>query len=294
MRRPVRQVLAGAVGLLLGISQAWAGSAAPFMWEVKGTKATHYLIGSVHMLPESAHPLPPGLDEAYAATRGLVLEADIDDLGSPEFQTRLLAAARDDRAGGLKSRIGDKLYATLQARAVAMGAPAPICDGFRAWFCAVTLELMAMQRAGFNPELGIDQHFFARARDDGRPVLGLETAEEQGELFIGLDEKQSVAMLASTLDEITSGSQDPLELLRLWRDADLPALEKILKELRQQHPLIHARMISDRNRAWVPDLLPLFAGAAPQMVIVGAAHLPGPDGLLALLKARGLSISPAQ
>lgn len=285
--------------LLLGIvlwvpASAWAASNAPFLWQVQGAKTTHYLAGSVHMLPQSAHPLPPGLDAAYAATRGLVLEADLDELGSPEFQTRLLAAARDERPGGLKARVGQKLYASLQARAASLGAPAPICDGFRAWFCAVTLEMLAMQMAGFSPELGIDQHYFARAREDGRPVLGLETAAEQGALFIDLDEKLSVAMLAATLDEMSAGSQDPAELLRLWQEADVPALEKMLRDLRQQHPAIHARMLTDRNRAWVPELLTLFAGAEPQLVIVGAAHLPGPDGLLVLLKARGLTVSPVQ
>ena len=65
-----------------------------------------------------------------------------------------------------------------------MGVPAPVCDTFRAWFCALTLELFAMQHAGFSPAFGVDQYFYAKAREDGRPVQGLETALQQVALFI--------------------------------------------------------------------------------------------------------------
>lgn len=280
------------VVLLLASLAARAAGPAPFLWQVQGDKAVHYLLGSVHMLPPSAHPLPAALDEAYAATRGLVLEADLQELASPQFQGRLLGAALDDRPGGLKSSIGDKLYGRLQARAAELGAPGPICDAFQAWFCAVTLELLGLQAAGFTPELGIDQHYYSRALEDGRKVLGLEQAEEQVMLFIGLSEPMSVAMLAATLDELTADSRDPDELLRMWRAGDMAAMAKMLDELRTRYPKIYARLLADRNRAWIPQLLPLLAGETPQLVIVGAAHFPGPDGLLALLKAQGFKPRP--
>lgn len=277
---------------LLAPLAARAGAGAPFLWQVEGGKATHYLLGSVHMLPPSAHPLPPALDAAYAATRGLVLETDLAALASPEFQGRLLGAARDDRPGGIQARIGEKLYGRLQARAAELGAPGTMCDPFQAWFCAVTLELLALQAGGYSPELGIDQHYFNRAREDGRAVTGLESAEQQVMLFIGLADPMSVALLSATLDELTADSRDPAELLRLWQSGDLAALAEMLDELRKRYPGIHARLLADRNRAWVPALLPLLSGEVPQLVIVGAAHLPGPDGLLALLKARGLKLKP--
>ena len=266
--------------------------AAPLLWQVQGTKAVHYLIGSVHMLPASAYPLPAPLESAYAATRGLVLEADLAGLNAPELQGRMLGAAKDDSSGGLKSRIGDTLYRKLQQRAAAMGVPGPLCDDFRAWFCALTLELIGMQRAGFGAEYGVDQHFFDRAREDGRAVTGLESPEQQLALFIEMPETMSTNLLAATLDETTSESQNPEELLRIWREGDLPALEKMLKDLRRQYPGVYARLLADRNRAWIPKLTALFGSDAPQLVIVGAAHFAGPDGLLALLKEKGVSVRP--
>jgi uncharacterized protein len=271
-----------------------AAHAAPFLWEVPGPKAKHYLLGSVHLLPPTAHPLPAALEAAYAATQSVMFEADIAELTAPELQGQMLGAAREDRPGGLKSRIGKSLYAKLQKRAAALGMPTPVCDQFRAWFCAWALELYPLQQAQFSPEHGLDQYFYARARDDGRPVAGLETAAWQIGLFAGMSDPLSKQLLAATLDESTYTSQSPDELYRIWRTGDVATLEKVMKEMRQRYPELHASLLTTRNRAWLPTLLDRFRSDTPHLVIVGAAHVVGAEGLLALLKEQGLEARPAE
>lgn len=280
--------------LLSGAAQAGPvpDSAAPFLWEVQGAKVRHYLLGSIHMLPDSAYPLPEALESAYRITHSVVFESNLAELAAPELQGRMLGAARDDRTGGLQARIGKPLYRQLQKRAQALGMPTPVCEGFRAWFCALTLELFAMQQAGFNAERGVDQYFYTRTLDDGRPVVGLESAQQQLELFIGMPDILSSRLLAATLDESTTTSQSPEELHRMWRSGDLAALEKRVQQLRKQYPEVHARLLGDRNRAWLPKLIEHLSDGEPKLVIVGAAHFAGADGLLALLKARGLNPQP--
>lgn len=267
--------------------------AAPFLWEVPGPKAKHYLLGSVHLLPPAAHPLPAALEAAYVATQALVFEADLAELTAPELQGQMLGAAREDRPGGLKARIGKSLYAKLQKRAAALGMPTPVCDQFRAWFCAWALELYPLQQAQFTTEHGLDHYFYERARDDGRPIAGLETAVWQINLFAGMSEPLSKQLLAATLDESTYTSQSPDELYRIWRSGDAAGLEKVLKELRQRYPELHTTLLTARNRAWLPTLVERFKGETPHLVIVGAAHVVGPEGLVALLKEHGLEARPA-
>ena len=269
-------------------------AAAPFLWEVQGPKAKHFVLGSVHLLPSSARPLPAALDAAYAATQVLVMETDLEALASPEVQGRMLGAAREDQPGGLRGQIGRSLYRKLQKRARALGMPAQeVCADLRAWFCALTLELYPLQQAGFSIEFGIDQHYFALARDDGRPVIGLETPEFQVELFARMPQPLARQMLAATLDEATYESQTPEELYRLWRTGDLGALEDLVTDMRKRYPELYARILADRTRTWAEPLAERMKQEVPMLVIVGAAHLPGPDGLLALLKARGLEARPA-
>jgi uncharacterized protein YbaP (TraB family) len=289
-----RALFAGALALLAGVAAATEPvvAPAPFLYEVQGAKARHYLLGSVHLLPPDAVPPPPALDAAYAATRVLVVETDLDALGTPELQQRMAGAAREDRPGGLEAQVGKKLYARLQQRARELGMPTPLCAELRAWFCALALELHPLQQAGFSPTHGIDRRYYAIAREDGRPVVSLETPEFQIGLFAQMPEKMSKQMLAATLDEATTQSQTPAELLRMWREGDLAALEQVVRDLRKRYPDLYARILADRTRAWVAPLAERLGQDTPMLVVVGAAHLPGADGLIALLKEQGFEAKP--
>jgi len=275
------------VAALFAVLAQAAGDDAPFLWEVTGPKATHYLLGSVHMLPPEAHPLPEAVLAAYAATKDVVFETDLAGIASEEMQARLLGAAKEDREGGLKARVGDKVYEHLQRHARSLGMPTPVCETFRAWFCALTLEVFAMQQAGFAVEYGVDQYLYARALEDDRPVHGLEAPERQLALFVEMPEKLSNRFLAATLDEVTEAGQTPQDLRRIWSSGDLAALEKMVRDLHKRYPDVHARLLAERNHAWLPALADRLDRADPQLIVVGAAHLPGPDGLLALLKGKG-------
>jgi uncharacterized protein len=237
-------------------------------------------------------PLPVALDGAYAATRVLVVETDLDALDSQDVQGRMLGAAREDRAGGLQGQIGRKLYRKLQGRAKSLGMPTPFCADWRAWFCALALELYPLQQAQFRLDNGIDRRYFTQAREDGRAVVSLETPEFQINLFAQMPEAMARQMLAATLDEATYQSQTPEELYRMWRTSDVGALERVIKDMRKRYPELYARILADRSRAWAGPIADQFRQEAPTLVVVGAAHLPGADGLLALLKARGLEAQP--
>ena len=75
---------------------ARADSDSPFLWQVVGPHATHYLLGSVHLLPDAGNDLPQGIDEAYDAVDGLVFETDIGAIEQRQVQMALVEAARSD------------------------------------------------------------------------------------------------------------------------------------------------------------------------------------------------------
>jgi uncharacterized protein YbaP (TraB family) len=279
--------------LLLCALQAQAAPVgAPFLWQVDGGATRHFLVGSIHLLPESALPLPAALDDAYAQSQGIVLESDLATLSAPDTQLQLLASARSDKPEGLKAQIPATLYAHLRERAQALGMPMALCDGFKPWFCALTLEVFSFQHAGFDTELGIDQHYFERANADNKAVRWLEPPEEHLGLFTQMPESLSEQFLAATVEEQTEDGGSPAELLRIWHDNDLAGLEKAGRDLRTHFPKAYERLLSARNRNWVPRLAELFKSPTPLMVIVGAAHLPGPDGLIALLREQGYRVEP--
>ena len=271
---------------------AYAASDAPFLYEIQGAKARHYLMGSVHLLPASSQPLPAALEGAYAKASGVTFESDLASLADPKTQMVMLNAATADK--GLQSVVSKETWERLQKRAKAMEMPVEqVCAPYKAWFCAMTLEVFSFQREGFDAEYGLDQYFFNRALNDGKAIHWLEEPEAHLAIFTQMPDKLSEQFLIATLDEQTESGQEPEALLRMWRDGDKTELEKLTREMKARHPQAYARLLADRSHAWMPKLEKLLASDSSQLIIVGAAHLAGSDGLPALLKAKGYDIRPA-
>ncbi|MES0874803.1 TraB/GumN family protein [Sinimarinibacterium thermocellulolyticum] len=287
MRRAAWALLA-----LCGSYAAQAQSPAPFAWQVRvaGAPVTHHLVGSIHLLPPSAHPLPAGLERAYAASRRLVLESDLAALSSPAVQAQMLAAGSATSADGIAGEIPAALHARLRSRLERQSLQATLCDALRAWLCALTLELGAYQRAGFLPDLGIDQHFHARARADGRAVVWLEALEQQVALFTQMPDRLGVDFLVAALDGVDDPALSPRALLEAWRKGDVAHLHAQVERLRREHPLVYARLLAERNAAWLEPLEGWLRDGTPTLVVVGAAHLVGSDGLVAGLRERGFEL----
>ena len=287
------RALRAAALLLFGIFGCTASAGAtdaPFLWKVQGPRATHYLLGSVHMLPASAYPLPPALDAAYAQTRGLVLETDPAALEAPQTQASMIESGSSE--GGLRGEIEPALYARMRQQAQASGLPAAACDRFKAWLCALTLTLFEFQRSGMDPALGLDRHFHQRALADRREVGWLETPGSQLDLFAGMDPAMSRQFLASALDDLADPQWRPQAMVRMWRGNDVATLGRLIDEAREDYPETHERLLARRNRAWIGPLVGKLEGATPQLVVVGAAHLAGQANVLDLLAARGMQPIP--
>ncbi len=276
--------------LWLVCGHAAAQTLAPFLWRVDGPQATHYLLGSVHLLPPSIYPLPSALDDAYAASDVVVLETDIEAISSADTIQRTLQAAINPNAGGLRATLGAKDYAKLGQLIEARGLPPKLCDTFKAWFCAMTLEVMRYQQNGFSPALGIDQHYADRARSDGKTLRWLEAPEVHLALLTQMPDAAGTAYLLATLDEAEDEDADPATVLRAWQSSDTVFMNQQTAQMRREHPQAYARLLGDRNSAWLPRLVTLFDGSTPALVIVGAAHLSGDDGLVAHLTRRGYRI----
>lgn len=273
------------------VASASADADAPFLWQVQGPKTTHYLLGSVHLLPQGADELPSGIQDAYDASDGVVFETDIGAIEQPQVQIALLAAARSQQ--GLKAEIGEQMYAQLVRHAARIGMPVSACDPFRPWFCAMTIEVFSYRKAGFSGDNGIDKQIYGWAREDGKELRWLEPPTAHIGLFTGMSAALSREFLASAMDDSAGdGGDDPAELLHAWKSNDVGAIESLDRQLKAGYPGVYERLLTERNRAWMPQLKRLLDSGAPQLVVVGAAHLVGPDGVVAMLRARGYKVRP--
>jgi len=78
-----------------------------------------------------------------------------------------------------------------------------------------------------------------------------------------------------------------------WKAGDLDTLDKEMgQKMKEETPNVYQALVVDRNKKWLPQLEQMFKTQEVEMVLVGALHLSGSDGLLAQLKKSGYQVKP--
>lgn len=259
-----------------------------FMWRVQGRGATVYLLGSVHAMREDSYPLPPAMETAFESVEKLVFEVDLDNLNSAAIQ--MLAAGTLDGEQTLEKTVGPATWAELLVQVEKIDFPAAMFQRMKPWMAAVTITALAMTEAGYLPSAGVDAHFSRRAEEAGKETIALETAEFQVGLFADLTEEQSLAFLRYTLADVETVIPDLDELSAHWRAGKVEAVEALMAEGFDEFPELLEKMVTARNRTWMPPIEGLLAGDSDAMVVVGALHLVGEEGLVNLLREKGYTV----
>ena len=261
-----------------------------FIWKVSGPAGGIYLVGSVHLLTKDFYPLSPALDAAFKDSDLLIEEADFGEMEAPASQFKLLARGMLPGDQSLDKVVSAETYALVATRVSALGMPLEPLKRFKPWMLALTLVQLEWQKAGFDASLGLDKHFYDRAKVDGKIVQGLETVDFQVSLFDQMTKDEQDRMLAESLKDVDREQASVLTLTKAWKAGDAAAVERIVLEDVKDDPVMYERLLVNRNRTWLPTLDRLLTRKGRAFVVVGAAHLVGPDGLLAMFRAKGYKV----
>jgi len=278
------------VGFASLVSTPAAAPVSTFGWKATKGGGTVYLVGSVHLLTKDFYPLGAALESAYTSSDLLVEEVDYGEAMASQMQ--ILARAILPPGQTLDSLLSRETLALVNKRLAEPGLPLPIqvLKQLKPWMLAVTLLESEWAKAGFDAELGLDKHFYDRAMREKKPVRGLETAEFQISRLDELPMPLQDRFLAQTLKDIDAELASISSLVRAWRNGDVQTIERLTMEDLKEEPIIYERLLVERNRNWLPQIEALFARRTPALVVVGAAHLVGPDGLLKMLQGKGYMI----
>jgi uncharacterized protein YbaP (TraB family) len=261
-----------------------------FMWKATRQQGAVYLVGSVHMLTKDFYPLAAPIEAGFKDSDLLVEEVDLAEMLAPDQQFSLLARGMLPAGQTLDKVVSPATMALVNARVGSLGMPASALQQFKPWFLAMTLMAVEWEKAGFDAALGLDKHFYDRAQTEGKAVQGLETTEYQISRFDGMAMAQQDRFLAESLKDLDAEKASVQKIADAWKTGDLPTLERLVLQDVKDDPFMYQRLLVERNRNWLPKIEALFARPGRAFVVVGAAHLVGPDGLIAMLKAKGARV----
>jgi uncharacterized protein len=261
-----------------------------FLWKVHSGPRVLYLAGSIHALTADVYPLTPAFEQAFSSSDTLLEEINLEEAGLMSLGPMLLSKAmyQDGRTfdGVVSKETADLVAAQLKSMPMAAELVRPM----KPWMVMLLLSAMQVQQAGLTPELGLDKYFFDKAKAGGKSVIGLETAESQIDRFDKMPEALQEQLLRSTLEELNVQNKELSTTVAAWRRGDAATIERSVLGGFKKYPAAYQSLIVERNHNWMPQLEQCLARTTACMVVVGAGHLVGPDGLLALLQRKGYRV----
>ncbi|MFN2542473.1 MAG: TraB/GumN family protein [Chthoniobacterales bacterium] len=261
--------------------------AASCVWKVTGPNGgTLYLGGSVHVLRPTDYPLPAAYNYAFDASTRLVFEMDPKDLR--RAAKGMVKAGEYPKQDSLKNHVDRRTYDYLRRFFALLPVAEDKFSRYRPWFLAMLLESMALHE--FSRQLGVESFLERRAAANLKPVSGLESLRETVERYSKLSDRQSEALLLLTFIPAQSGANQSSGMLEAWRRGDVDALAQAGQDAYRDFPSLRERIVTARNRNWLPKLESFLHGRETCFVVVGAGHVGGAEGLLSILRARGYRI----
>jgi hypothetical protein len=262
----------------------------PALWTVHGSKGTVYLFGSVHLLPPQVDWHTKEIDAAIAKSDTLVFEIALDADAQQRSAAYIAAHGMLPAGEHLRDMISPEAQKELDSEVAKLPVPPEAIDRMQPWLAALTLEMSGIAKDNYSPAAGVDQQL--QANPQGKPIIGLETVEQQlailsaGDLKTQLQEFEAGLKTSSSEDAKTSIGP----LLDAWMHGRVDRLAHLTTDELAKYPEAKKALFDDRNHAWVGKISEFLDQPKSYFITVGAGHLAGPDGVPALLRARGYKV----
>jgi uncharacterized protein YbaP (TraB family) len=261
------------------------------MWRVSDADSQVYLFGTLHVLKPEVRWRTPLYDRVLAQAGTVWFEADLSR-GDPDTVRLLFQRYGSDPDTPLSHKL-----AAADVQALARQTDLTRIEHLRPWAAALMLSMQPAMARGATAEKGADLTITRAARSERKQVRTFETLEDQARMFASLPQWSQVAYLSSVIHERRRGPRlrlpfQPASLETAWLAGRLGAGEVAV--LKADNPALYDALLKRRNLGWAERLSGEMASPGTELVNVGALHMLGPDGLPALLAARGYKVERVQ
>ena len=255
-----------------------------FLWKVSDENSSVWLLGSIHVANASFYPLPTVIDSAFTAANELAVEINMSDAYVVSEVQWLMNRHGMLIDGTLHDKLPITLWYSLDSLCTAWNLPVSTFESMRPWLVATTISSYAYIRAGMKSEYGIDNVLMGRAANSGKPIVSLETAEEQIEALAGSSESDSagICLLKSTMRELPGVKPLIRNFVKAWKTGDDELLNSLLNEENVQDYTpsevlymeeFKQRLLANRNVKMADSVASFLRDDRNVFVVVGVAHL---------------------
>ena len=285
-----KRIVFVAIALLLSCTANAGETRHNALWQVSTGNNTVYLLGSIHVLKGNEAVLQGPVGKAFNDSKILVFELDLKEMTSSNAQQTILAKGMLPPGDSLEQKINKETYDLAKAKTEELGLDMATFRQFKPWFFIMTLSAFKLNMLGFSSQNGIDSLLYSKASQSGKKILGLETFEQQMDMLDTMSRLNQDELVRQAIKDLDVLEQELDTILDAWSIGDMDKLEATILKSFKDFPAIYEALIIERNKKWMKSIESFLGEKENHMVVVGAAHLAGKEGLVELLKEKGCSV----
>lgn len=288
MEKKFHRVLIGTLCLLVALLSGAVHAEQALLWRVESAQGvTSHLFGTIHSEDQRVTDLPGVVEQAFAQAETVVLEIE----PAAEAQGKMARAIMLPPAQQLSDLVPSELYRDAISAMAERGYPESFTARLHPWAVLLTLSMPQSKTGQF-----LDKVLYDRAIEQGKAIQGLESVDEQLAIFRELSLADQQVLLEQTLQDYQQLPELMEAMTRAWLERDMDQLVALNREnmeglpeaLRQR---FGRRLMEERNHRMAERALALLQQGGV-FIAVGAMHLPGEEGLVALLREQGMTLTP--
>ncbi len=290
MRKAI--LLLACVTLYLFAGAAHSAYDRGFFWQVESHSAIAWLLGSIHFADSSVYPMRPVIEQNFAAADALVVELDVLSIDTQVMQRYIQQHGMYPEGESLRQHLSAQTWRQMQHSLQQLGVPLALVENKKPGLLVMDITTLLLARLGYSALDGIDLHFLVQARRMQKPVLALETLEQQLDLFIRMPAGD--VLLQQTLDHSAQAGEEMQNMLSTWKRGDETALYDMMVEKPEQaysgYAEVNEALLFRRNDTMVQKIKKLMMTGKRYFIVVGAGHLIGQRCIVQQLKQAGFKV----
>lgn len=270
------------------IVQLSFGQASSLLWEISGKhlKKPSYLYGTMHVKDKRVFQFGDSVMIKFDQCSVFVGELNMDMDSKQLAEILKLSMMPKDTSLSMLLSKEDYDFVKKEGKKK-LGNKALMFDKMKPMLSSalVTEELIQKDSSEF-----LDQYLRTQAKTKGMKTLGLETAQEQIAAIDKIPLKEQATILLNTLKDDKKTDQDLDKLFLCYLNQDMAGIEKYIIEY-EAPEAFNKSVLTERNYV-MASRIPKIIGKQPSFIAIGAAHLPGKEGVIELLKKKGYKVRP--
>jgi len=259
-------------------------------WQVSGNdlEQPSYIFGTMHLIRNEQFHIGENVTKKLLRAEQLIMEVDLEKVDVLGLTQAALLSDKmsmkdylsEEEAGRLQQFFNDSLDINPMIFSTAYSRMKPF----------FLEQLLVVQYLGENAA-SYETEFHAMAQDKNIPSVGLETFEDQIRFLDNIPLKEQYAQLVESVDSFTQIRIQFDHMTQAYEAGDLTSLAEMIESEWDTSSLYRKLLLDKRNQDWIPKLFSYFK-SGKMFVAVGAGHLGGDNGIIALLRKAGYTVDP--